>query len=70
MAKDLTIASCLGLLIGIALIAYLRFVSPPGAPNLDGPGMVVTVVLCIVVVTVFGGIFSWLRQSRDEKDKD
>lgn len=69
MVKHLTIASGLGLLIGIALIAYLRFVSPPGAPNLDGPGMVVTVVLCIVVMTVLGGIFSLLRRPRGEKEK-
>lgn len=68
MFKGLTISGGLGLLIGIAFIAYLRFAPPPGSPHLDGPGMVVTVALSIVVMTVLGGIFSRLLRSGDDKD--
>lgn len=70
MIKDLTVGGCIGLLIGVALIAYLRFVSPPGAPRLDGPGMVVTVVLSIVLITAVAGVFSSLRRKNDEKGEE
>ncbi|MBT9386333.1 hypothetical protein KM176_20860 [Pseudooceanicola sp. CBS1P-1] len=67
MLKGFTISGGIGLLIGIALVAYLRRVAPAGAPTLDGHGMVVTVVLCVVVMTVFGGLYSWLRQLCSKK---
>lgn len=67
MIKGCAVSSGIGLLIGIALVAYLRKVAPAGAPELDDHGMVVTVLLCVLVSNVLGWVYRWLRQRCSKK---